>query len=406
MRPRTSDLLTPYKTIKGLKYVWTTFSPDQIDLNYKSEKVLLRIVDILLRYVRHGADIIRLDAITYLWAELGTRSAYLEQTHVLVQLFRTILDIVASQVALVTETNIAHQENIRYFGDGYNEAQLVYNFALPPLVLHSFYTGNCKKLSKWASTLEKVSDCATYLNFLDSHDGIPLVPAQGMLSQGEIDTMITEVQEHGGLISYRTDADGTDSPYEMNITWYSALNREDSDESVDLQVDRFIASRAIALTLRGVPAVYLPGLIGSKNDLKAVLDEGIARNINRRTICEVCLFQRCSDPDASAYKVARRLGELIEKRIETPAFHPNGGQRIIAGNNAVFSLIRRSPDGSQRVLSLTNVTDQEQSFTSPLSALGRGIKTWRDLLSGGTVTVKAENLSVSLQPYQVMWLTS
>jgi len=192
----------------------------------------------------------------------------------------------------------------------------------------------------------------------------------------------------------------------MNITWYSALNREDSDESVDLQVDRFIASRAIALTLRGVPAVYLPGLIGSKNDLKAVLDEGIARNINRRTICEVCLFQRCSDPDASAFKVARRLGELIEKRIETPAFHPNGGQRIIAANNAVFSLIRRSPDGSQRVLSLTNVTDQEQSFTSPLSALGRGIKTWRDLLSGGTVTVKAENLSVSLQPYQVMWLTS
>lgn len=404
MRPRSSDLLTPYSTIHGQKYVWTTFSPDQIDLNYHNEKVLLRIIDILLRYVRHGADIIRLDAITYVWTELGTRCAHLEESHAIVQLFRSILDCVAPRVALLTETNIAHEENTRYFGNGYNEAQLVYNFTLPPMVLHTFQTGDCTKLSNWAAGLEKISNCATYVNFLDSHDGIPILPAEGILTTAEIDSMIEKVKEHGGLISYRSDPVTGSSPYEMNITWYSAMNNEESNEPVDRQVDRFIASRSIALALRGVPAVYLPSLIGSRNDLDAVVNEGIARAINRRTICKLCLNEHLADKEGSASKVAARFARLIDYRTQNPAFHPNGDQKILHLSRYVFAVLRTAPDRKQTILSLTNVTDQKQEIALSADDIGIYATALKDLLSDQQVKLNGRMARLQLHPYEVLWL--
>lgn len=336
LRPRTSPLLTAFHTLNGPKYVWTTFSPDQVDLNYQNEKVLLRVVEILLRYVRHGADIIRLDAITYLWHELGTSCAHLRQTHQVVQLLRVILDICAPHVALLTETNVPHEENITYFGDGNNEAHMVYNFALSPLVLLAFHTENCRRLSEWAGTLEHISDTATYFNFLDSHDGVGLLPAKNILSPDELRFLAGKAQDHGGLVSYRDAGDGTQVPYELNITWFSALNRPISPESVDLQVDRFVASRAIGLVLRGVPGVYLPSLVGGENDQGGVLRTGEARNINRGVIDERMLIERLGDSNSVFHKIARKYFWLLEKRTQTRAFHPNSRQQVLTLHDGVF----------------------------------------------------------------------
>jgi sucrose phosphorylase len=318
LRPRTSPLLTSFRTIHGPKFVWTTFSPDQVDLNYKSEKVLLRIVEILLTYVRHGAEIIRLDAITYLWAELGTRSAHLKQTHAIVQLLRLILDVVAPRVALLTETNVPHEDNVSYFGDGGNEAQMVYNFALPPLVLLAFHTGDCRRLTDWAASLHRVSDTATYFNFLDSHDGVGLLPVKNILPQEEIDLLAARAVDHGGLVSHRDAGDGTQVPYELNITWFNALNREGSDESLELQVKRFMASRAISLALLGVPGVYLPSLVGRRNDQEAVRRSGEARSINRGAIDERVLFERLGDASSAFHRIAHRFFHLLRPSIPTP----------------------------------------------------------------------------------------
>lgn len=404
LRPRTSDLLTSFQSLRGPVYVWTTFSPDQIDLNFKNVEVLLRVVKVLLFYVRRGADIIRLDAVTYLWRELGTTCAHLKQTHALVKLFRTILDVVAPQVALITETNVPHQDNISYFGDGTDEAQMVYNFALPPLVLHTLQTGNCSRLSEWAAGLEKVSDQATYLNFLDSHDGIGLLGAKDILTEQEIGDMLERVREHGGLISFRTTADGRQSPYEMNITWYSALNREDGTEDTDLQVSRFVASRSIALVLAGVPGIYLPSLIGSRNDLEAVRRGEGARSINRERIHEEALLELLSDPSTSAYKIARRFEHLIEKRIECRAFHPNGRQRVFSLNPAVFTLLREAPDGSLRVLCLVNVTALAQTVSLPAADPDLQAKSWFDMLSDFGAFAGDRHFELNLDPYQIMWL--
>jgi sucrose phosphorylase len=403
LRPRTSDLLTPFRTLEGLRWVWTTFGPDQVDLNFRNPEVLLRVVEVLLLYVRRGADIIRLDAVTYLWRELGTRCAHLGETHAIVQLLRAVLDVVAPRVALITETNVPHADNVAYFGDGWNEAQLVYNFALPPLTLHTFLAGDSSRLADWARSLTTPSPASTYFNFLDSHDGIGLLGAQGLLSEAEIAAMVRRVEEYGGLVSYRAAGDGGTSPYELNVTWYSALNREDGGEDVDLQVARFVASRSIALALAGVPGIYLPSLFGSKNDLEAVRAGEGARAINRDTVDVPALEALLRDPRSWVSKVARRFGRLIRRRVASPAFHPQAAQIVHDGHPHVFAVSRVTADG-RRLLALTNVTQREQIFQISREELGGGSPSWTDLLSHRRVAVSAAGLELRLGPYAVSWL--
>ena len=402
LRPRTSDLLTPFATLQGPRFVWTTFSPDQVDLNFKNERVLVRVVEILLQYVRRGADIVRLDAITYIWHELGTRCAHLRETHALVQLFRAILDVVAPQVALVTETNVPHADNVSYFGDGRNEAQMVYNFALPPLVLHAFHSGSAAKLTRWAQGLDFVSKTTTFFNFLDSHDGIGLLGAQGLLDADDIALLVDRTRAHGGLVSFRSTGDGSESPYELNITWYSALNHDGAGESQRTQVDRYVASRAIALVLRGVPGVYLPGLFGAKNDTTAILAGSEKRSINRKTLDEPALVGLLQDRESWVHQVATRLRRLGRRRIATPAFHPNAPQRVLDLGPGVFAVLRGGED-ARPVLALTNVTAREQAVRIPGADLPPQTGLWTDLLSPRKVALE-EGLEIVLKPYEVAWL--
>ncbi|MFH1117448.1 MAG: alpha-amylase family glycosyl hydrolase [Pseudomonadota bacterium] len=405
LRPRTSQLLTPYPAIDGEKYVWTTFSPDQIDLNYHSEKVLLKMIEILLFYVRKGADIIRMDAISYLWEEVGTPCVHLSQTHTIVQLFRDILDCVAPHAALITETNVPHNENIEYFGNGRNEAQMVYNFALPPLVLHTFYVQDSSILTAWADTLEKVSDTATFLNFLDSHDGIGVLPAQDLLPAEAIDGMCRQIKEHGGFISYRNDGEGGEKPYELNSTWFSALNDPNSPESPTLQVDRFMASRSIALALRGVPAIYLHGMLGSHNDAQSVLITRSLRSINRHNINEEQLLKELEDPESHVHRISRRMVKMIRARIGYRAFHPNGGQRVLRVSERVFALLRVSPDGNEKVVCLTNVTDRDLRLSVSAQTLEESAASWKDVISRRTFATESGDLKLTMKPYEVLWLT-
>ena len=406
LRPRTSELLSVFSTLNGTRSVWTTFSRDQIDLNFKNPEVLLKMAQILLLYVRRGADLIRLDAITYLWQELGTTCAHLEETHTIIKLFRDILNAVAPRVALISETNVPHAENIEYFGDGYNEAQMVYNFALPPLVLHTFQTGSSAALTKWAMSLSRVSDSATYFNILDSHDGIGVLGAKNILTDEEIEMMALRVVEHGGFISFKDNGDGTTSPYELNSTWYSALNREDCDETMDFKIKRFLASRSIALVMMGVPGIYLHGLFGSKNDADAVLDEGQTRSISRRSFDQESLYQTLDDPDTSTHKIAYGFGDMTALRAREKAFHPNAEQRVLKVSDALFALVRTSIDEKEQIICVTNITSRDQQITIDLSEQGLNTRSWLDILSEHLFMADGDVLDLDLPPYQVLWLKS
>jgi hypothetical protein len=283
---------------------------------------------------------------------------------------------------------------------------MVYNFALPPLVLHTFRTGDVSRLRAWAGSLRRISSTATYFNFLDSHDGIGLSGAKGILSPAEIDALVERAIAHGGLVSHRANGDGTRSPYELNVTWYSALNREDADEPQSLQVNRFLASRAIALALMGVPGVYLPSLFGAKNDTAAVLKGSEARSINRKVIDETALFEKLRDRHSWVHEVAVRFRRLVRRRIATPAFHPNAAQRVLDGGPGVFAVRRGGAGGPAPVLALTNVTSHPQEAVFAREDLESPAVVWRDRITGRERRAdRTGALWVGLRPYEVLWLT-
>jgi glucosylglycerate phosphorylase len=404
VRPRTSDILTGFDTLNGSRLVWTTFSPDQIDLDFHNHKVLEKIIEILLMYVRRGADLIRLDAVTYLWEELGTSCAHLDQNHITIQLLRDILDIVSPHVALITETNVTHEDNIKYFGNGCNEAQMVYNFALPPLVLHTFQTENSKKLSDWASGLKPVSEAATYFNFLDSHDGIGVMAAKGILTKEEIEIMALKVLEHGGYISYKDEGDGSVSPYELNITWFSAINREDDNEPIDLQVKRYIASRSIALVIMGVPGIYLHGLFGSKNEAEQVLIEKDRRSINRKNISREELLKALNNKNSCTNKITNEIVHLLKIRKLEKAFHPNAEQKIIQISDSIFCVKRTIIDTKSVVFAYVNVTNKNQKFRLELSDENLIETNWNDIISDKKYKSEKHVLEIPLEPYDIGWL--
>lgn len=393
VRPRALPLLTEFETLAGKRKVWTTFSADQVDLNFANPDVLLEIFDILLSYAERGAQFLRLDAIAYLWKEIGTTCIHLPQTHAVIQLLRAVFDEVAPHVRLITETNVPHQDNISYFGDGTNEAQLVYNFALPPLVLNTFRTGDASVLSGWASSLTLASDRTTFFNFLASHDGIGLNPARGILSSADIDALVEQTLAHGGLISYKQNSDGTTSPYEMNINYFDALSNPSSDEPLDLQVDRFMAAQAIMLTIVGMPGIYFHSLFGSRNWKEGVGLTNHNRTINRQKLDRDELEEQLADPNSLRSKVFTRYRELLSARSSTSAFDPHGGQKVLDVGKGVFAILRTSLDELTQVLCLQNVTSQELAIENLIK------KTVRDLLTNRSVDSK-----ITLKPYQSVWL--
>jgi sucrose phosphorylase len=406
-RPRALPLLTPFETPSGTKHVWTTFSADQIDLNFANPDVLLAMIEVLLYYVARGAEIIRLDAIGYLWKEIGTSCIHLPQTHRVVKLFRTVLDAVAPHVTLITETNVPHQDNISYFGDGTNEAQLVYQFPLAPLVLNAFVSESAQHLTHWAANLEPVGEQVTFFNFLASHDGIGVMPALGILSQAEIDQLVERTLAHGGHVSFKNNPDGTQSPYELNITFFDALSDPQADETSVIQLDRFIASQAIMLALAGLPGIYIHSLLGSHNDHAGVSTTGRYRSINRQKWQRADIERQLADPQSHAAQVFVRYAALLRARASDPAFNPSAPQMVIAAHPALFVLLR-GESGAQ-VLCIHNVSSHPQRLD--LAQKGRNTPSapFRDLISGAQLLASsdiAESPALDIAPYQVLWLRS
>ncbi len=394
-RPRALPLLTEAMTTSGPQHVWTTFSADQIDLNYANPELLLTIVDLLLFYVVRGAELIRLDAIAFMWKELGTDCLHRPQTHRIIQLWRAILDAVAPQVVLITETNVPHQENISYFGDGRNEAQLVYNFSLPPLTLHAFHSGSAEILSQWAQTLTLPSDRVTFFNFLASHDGIGLTPARGLLPDTAVAAIAERVRRLGGHVSYRSNPDGSQSAYELNINYLDALGDPDwPDEPETQAAQRFLAAQAIMLALRGMPGIYFHSLFGSRGWPDGVAETGRARTINRQKLQAARLEEELAQPGSLRQEVFQGFSQMLRARAASPAFHPNGAQMIRRLHPAVFAVERTSPDGRDTVLCLQNVAGVEAAVVLPP---GNYTDLMDDLSVNGNATLR-------LKPYEVLWL--
>ncbi len=401
-RPRALPLLTPVQTPSGVQYVWTTFSDDQIDLNFANPAVFVDVSRILLDYVAHGAELIRLDAIAFLWKHIGTSCIHLPETHTVIKALRDVLDLTAPSVLMITETNVPHLENISYFGDGVDEAQLVYQFPLPPLIAHSLLSGSARRLLDWAATIAPVSSSTTFFNFTASHDGVGMRPTTGLLDEAEAQGLVDAALTHGGQVSYKSNSDGSQSPYELNITYFDLINAPKvTAAQPDLALKRFLVSQAIMLAMIGVPGIYLPSLFGGRNDFEGVRRTGRARSINRHKFDEGKLKAVLSDATALNAQVLAGYRQLLAARTAEPAFHPLGQQRVAYLDDRVVALERTAPDSSARVLALHNISGESVALTVPEERAAE----WRDLLSDQSYGAGADNsLHITLEPYQIAWL--
>ncbi len=396
VRPRAVPLLTEFEKVSGQKvHLWTTFSADQIDLNYKSVDVLEKMIKVFLFYVEKGATIFRLDAIAYLWKEIGTPCIHLPQTHDMVKLLRAILDIVAPYVIILTETNVPYDENISYFGNGTDEAQMVYNFTLPPLLFYTLVRENTIILSDWVKNLKTDFQTNTFLNFTASHDGIGVRPLEGILPKKELDGLINIVKANGGMVSYKKNQNGSKSPYELNITYTDALNLKKTGVDT-LHVKRFMASQAIQYALPGVPATYIHSLIGSRNWAQGPKKTGQPRSINREKLYIKDVYAQLELPGSFRSRIFYPYLEMIKVRRKQSAFHPNAGFKVLSIDPRLFAIKRFSR--YQTIYAITNVTKKKVAVSLPQE---EKIPRMIELLTGGRVN----SSSFNLEPYQTVWLS-
>ena len=395
VRPRTTPLLSEFRDNSGkLKNIWTTFSKDQVDLNYKNYKVLVAVLEALFYYIQKGATLIRLDAIAFIWKEVGTHCVHLPQTHEIIQLMREVLHKVAPEVIIITETNVPHDENISYFGSGKDEAQMVYNFALPPLLAHSVLKGNTQKLTTWAQTLALPSDKVCFFNFTASHDGCGLRPVSEILTNEEIENLVKNTKAHGGLISYRDTEEGK-TPYEINCSYIDILSHPDDEDF--LRIKRMLLTQAVVLAMPGVPGIYFHSLVGSENYFEGVKLTGMNRSINREKMNFKYLHEKLTQDGNTQKAIFTSYKRLISIRTHEASFNPFGKFEFLELEKRIFSVIQHSLDKSESILAIHNFSNDIISLKLP-SNIEYPLE---DLLSPFKIE---SSQTIELQPYQIMWL--
>lgn len=401
VRPRTNPLLREVDTADGTKHVWCTFSHDQVDLDFSNPEVLFECMRIMRLHIQNGVRIIRLDAVAFIWKEIGTNCIHLPQTHAIVQLLRLMLDYEEERVVLLTETNVPNAENLSYFGNR-NEAHSIYNFSLPPLILHAMLTGTAQHLNRWQMAMPPAPRGCAYLNFSASHDGIGMRPAEGLLSQDDMDILCETTQKFGGLINMRALPDGGEKPYELNITFYDALKGTVHGED-EWQFERFICSQTIVMGLEGMPAFYIHALLATHNDHEAVEKTGVNRAINRHRWHYPELRAYLDDPESTHARALAEMSRRLKIRREQSAFHPNATQFTLQLGDAVFGFWRQNLYRDQSIFALHNVTDMKAMVPCVSLNLIEGEK-WVDLLSGDVIDpVDGE---IEFAPYQSRWITN
>jgi len=401
VRPRTSPLLRETETLDGTRYVWCTFSHDQIDFDFKNPEVLLEFVRIIKSYLDHGLSIFRLDAVAFLWKQSGTPCINLIETHEVIRLLRLLIEHSNPRAILITETNIPNNENLSYFGNA-NEAHLIYNFSLPPLVLYTLLSGKSHLLKQWMMSMPPAQNGTTYFNFIASHDGIGLRPVEGILSDEEVNDLAALMQQFGGDVSWRSMSNGTLKPYELNISLIDALKGTFDGED-KFQLARFMCAHAIMIAFEGIPAFYIHSLLATENDHQKMQMTSNKRSINRHNwdYDEITAYLQADDNIHSRAFIA--LTKLISVRKQQKAFHPNATQYTLHFEDCLFAFWRQSQDRSQSIFCVYNVSNEPQEVAlKDLNLIEQD--NWRDLLTGYSYEDARE--TILLKPYEFVWISN
>ena len=398
VRPRDHKLLKRIKIFDKSDYLWRTFSPDQIDLNFKNPSVLLRFIKIMIHLINNGITIFRLDAIAYLWKENGTKCINLRQTHEIIKLLRIISNYLNVETVIITETNLPEKENLSYFGNN-DEANWIYNFSLPPLLIHALLFENNSYLNKWSKNLPVTKLGNNYLNFIASHDGIGIRPTEGILNNKSLNNFLKRLKKNGSKFSYRKVHNKSKKVYEANITVFDALKKSDYDPKGKFFLERYVAAHAIMISFEGIPAIYFNSLFGKSNDEAKYIITGNNRDVNRYKWNYKNITRKLSDNKTKQSIFYSNITNLLSIRRKQKAFHPNGKRHNINLGSKLFSFKRVSVDKKQSIICITNLSSKNQT-----AKLKKELLNYRDLLNLKT-KFKDKNL-LTLKPFQTVWLSN
>ncbi len=398
IRPRDHQLLKKIDIFKKPEYLWRTFSPDQLDMNFKNPAVLLRFIKIMINLINHGVTIFRLDAIAYLWKESGTKCINLRETHEIIKLLRIIFSFLNVESIIVTETNLPEKENLSYFGNA-DEAYWIYNFSLPPLLIYSFLFENSSYLNIWNKNLPQAKKGNNYLNFIASHDGIGMRPIEGIINKANKDKFIKRLKKNGSKFSYRKVQNKSKKVYEANITVFDALKKSDNDPKGKFFLERFISAHSIMISFEGVPAIYFNSLFGTSNDQAKYIITGNKRDLNRYRWGQQNIIDKLKDKKSKQSIFYKSITNLLEIRKKQKAFHPNALRCNIEINSKIFCFKRVSIDKKQIIMCITNLSSKIQYIK-----LNNKLVKWNDLLGSNLNYVSTTKLR--LEPFQTLWLSN
>lgn len=445
-RPRPHNPFIPVQKPDGAtRWVYMTFSDHQADVNYEQPFVFLKMTETLLFYVLQGAEMIRLDAIPYLWKEWGTPCAHHPKTHALVEFMRLVVDLVNPNVKLLAESMEPLADSMRYLSTAEKQkAHLAYNFVPCGLIPHSL-------LSEDASVFQR-----TLLNFLPPQQGVNWAVVCGVTHDGSSvnpcrapqsilgDAVLTEEQiqaigdyytEHGcqelarrcalspdhadhlrsdfqevfaerhheppRFVNYKAITDEQGRPqrivYEAISTYASIF---------DQQPDKIVSAMAMALPLPGIPFVYLTLPFALLNDFNYYLETGNPRELNRGRVFLEDLLERLAEKESLTYKVFSQYKEFLRLRASQPAFHPDAPiTPVTVKNNAILAFLRERLDRKKRVLITQNVSAREQQVEIDLSRhVHNDDTTCVDLRSGQSLALRNAHLPLTLAPYGLRWI--
>ena len=400
IRPRSSSLFSQINTDDGEKQVWTTFGPDQIDLNWLNPKMTLEFLNLITTYLSNGIKWLRLDAVGFIWKEPGTTCLHLPKAHSIVKILRILLNNLLDDGVLITETNVPQKENLSYLIPE-DEAHMAYNFPLPPLLLEAVITCRADILNSWICDWPELPETTTLFNFTASHDGVGLRALEGLMNEQRIKDLLINCEKRGGLVSHRRLSTGEDKPYELNISWWSAMEDAGRDSN-RFQYERFILTQLLVMALKGVPAFYLPALLASKNDIKSFSMTGQRRDLNREKFKLEKLSSVFKNPESNANKNLKYLRMAMDIRSNLKQFHPQSEMKCLSKDRADIVVIKRGI-GLKAIFTIHNMTENKINYRfsdDDLAELNNNKLNMHDHLTSN----KYNWNNIELDPFQVIWL--
>jgi sucrose phosphorylase len=325
-RPRPGLPFTSMTLADGSRRVlWTTFTAEQVDIDVQHPEGARYLDSILAILAKSGVRIIRLDAVGYAIKRAGQSCFMMPETFAFIRDFSA--RAAAQGLEVLVEIHSHYEQQLRIA----SQVDRVYDFALPPLVLHAFFKGTARHLKHWIAIRP-----VNALTVLDTHDGIGVIDAAadaadpaahpGLLPDADIDSLVETIHRnsHGESLRATGAAASNLDLYQVNCTFHDAMARDDL---------RYLLARAIQFFLPGIPQVYYVGLLAGRNDMELLARTHTGRDINRRH------YTRGDIDEAMRRPVVQDLFALMKLRNTHPAF---GGDFAMLESNEQSLVLRWS----------------------------------------------------------------